>query len=138
MNTVKNYDNLMKNNPKYAIFAYNNPPKLEKEVTINFERHVKQLIKFHDKRRRGVFHLEMDALFMEMLMTWSHYPRAYAEKYADDDSTMRMDKLMQDNWIEIGKGLHAMLDHETGGLDCGSISHNMNELAKLQEIKLFE
>ncbi len=57
-----------------------------------------------------------------MLTGWEMYAKAHRERY---ESGIGEDGTLGDYWAEIGLNIKRLLDGETNGWDCGSLSHNI-------------
>lgn len=62
-----------------------------------------------------------------MLTGWEQYADAHRERY---DQPVGWDFAIGTWWGEAGLAIKRLLDGEVGGLDCGSLSHNI--LAKME------
>ena len=59
-----------------------------------------------------------------LLGAWEAYAKACHAEYDDTDDT-QMDYVIGPYWAEVGLAIKRLLDGDTGGLDCGSIAHNI-------------
>lgn len=64
----------------------------------------------------------MACAMIDMLTGWELYAAAHKERY---ESGIGEDYCLGEYWAEIGLGIKRLLDGETGGLDCGSLAHNI-------------
>jgi len=54
-----------------------------------------------------------------MLRAWCAYAEEHREKFESD---IGHDYLLGPHWARLGKALHGLLNGDTGGLDCGTLS----------------
>ena len=57
-----------------------------------------------------------------MLVGWEEYAASHKKWY---ESPIGDDHVLGPYWAETGLAMKRLLDGETGGLDCGSIGHNI-------------
>lgn len=58
----------------------------------------------------------------KLLEGWETYAHAHRTRY---DGSIGQDYVLGDHWAQIGLSIKALLDGETRGLDCGSLSGNI-------------
>lgn len=59
-----------------------------------------------------------ESTVVRMLSAWAGYAKAHREKF---ESTIGEDYVLGPAWEEIGLGIRALLNGETGRLDCGTL-----------------
>jgi hypothetical protein len=69
---------------------------------------------------------------IKMLDGWQDYAKSHEVRY---ESPIGDDYVIGVYWAELGLAIKRLLDGETGGLDCGSISHNVLALLSEQGFK---
>jgi hypothetical protein len=101
------------------ILKYRGP---EKQDCVAFQQH---------KKEHGAWSDSLHGMALRrMLVGWAAYAVAYRLRFG---SPIGSDGVLGDEWAMIGRGLLGLLDGETGGWDCGSISQNIRETMKANE-----
>lgn len=72
---------------------------------------------------------KVSAALVAMLKGWEGYADAHRTRYETGIGT---DYVLGDYWAEMGLCIKRLLDGETGGLDCGSIAHNIIEAIRAE------
>lgn len=63
-------------------------------------------------------HLQFEQPIVAMLQGWAKYAEDHKARY---ESNIGDDGVLSDPWKEIGLGIRALLNGETGRLDCGTL-----------------
>jgi hypothetical protein len=74
-----------------------------------------------------------------MLRGWEAYAAAHRARYSEDDTDcggIGDDYVIGPYWAEVGIAIHRLLDGDTGGFDCGSISGNIHKLIQSEGLTL--
>lgn len=68
----------------------------------------------------------------KMLEGWEEYAKAERDAYSDGDDVYRQgdNYVYGGHWANIGFCIKRLLDGETGGWDCGSLSGNITEIVE--------
>ena len=59
-----------------------------------------------------------ESAIVGMIDAWATYADKHRMRY---DSGIGADHVLGDSWMEIGRGIRALLNGETGRLDCGTL-----------------
>lgn len=62
-----------------------------------------------------------------LLLGWEEYAYAHQKEFG---SLIGDDGVLGEHWTDIARGIHGLLDGNTGGWDAGSIDHNLREILK--------
>jgi hypothetical protein len=109
----------------YRVLQYVGPAKnSDGQETVNYSQHMGAVI----RGRSNALGLAM----RKMLEGWEDYAREHKARY---DSKIGEDGALGRYWAETGLAIKRLLDGETGGLDCGSIAHNITALIQEQGFK---
>ncbi len=92
------------------------------QITVSYDQHKKAL-----RSPSGVAWA-----IAGMLAGWAEYAKNHKERYA---STIGDDYVLGPAWAEAGFAIKRLLDGETGGLDCGSLSRNIVSAIEEQGFK---
>lgn len=71
---------------------------------------------------RALPSLTLQGSVAHMAYAWEQYAQAHADRYG---SNIGEDAVIGDAWLALGKSILGLLDGDTGGLDCGSLSHGI-------------
>ncbi len=90
------------------------------QVTVNASEHQRAIAGKTNAHGRAV---------MQLLQAWDRYAVAHESRY---ETPIGTDGVMGPYWAEVGLAIKRLLDGETGGLDCGSLAHNITAAIEAQ------
>lgn len=77
------------------------------------DRHVKAI-----RAAIGGANLDHEGSLVRMIDAWATYADAHAKRY---ESSIGADGVLGDEWEAMGRAIRALLNGETGRLDCGTL-----------------
>lgn len=111
--------------PIYEVTRFVGPTTNDKgETTVAYSEHRKAV---HGSPN------ELGRSLRDMLHAWESYRDAHKDRY---ESRIGDDYVLGDYWAETGLAIKRLLDGETGGLDCGSLSANITNMIEAEGFKI--
>lgn len=99
---------------------HGSPKNSDGQLTVNAAQH------------RNALAGRTDAHGRALIAAWEAYADAHRERFEDNIGN---DFVLGAYWAEVGLAIKRLLDGETGGLDCGSIAHNITAAIEAQDFK---
>lgn len=108
-----------------AILDYVGPvANADGQETVNYREHFNAT---HRGKANG-----FGMALIKMLLGWEQYAATHHKRY---EGPIGSDGVMGKYWAEAGLAMKRLLDGDTGGLDCGSIAHNITSAIEAQGFK---
>lgn len=89
----------------------------------------------HFHHRRAVTEHRTNATgraLRKLLDGWQQYAQAHESRFED---TIGNDYVIGPYWADVGLAIKRLLDGDTGGIDAGSVAHNIVEMIHAQGIE---
>jgi hypothetical protein len=74
----------------------------------------------------------LEAPIVRMIAAWAEYADSHRRCY---ESSIGEDYVLGEAWVTLARGIHALLDGETGRLDCGTLSTFIHDTLKAEGIE---
>lgn len=106
------------------VFTYRGPTaNSDGQETVNASQHRRALEGRTNSHGRAL---------VAMLAAWEQYSDAHRARF---DDGIGQDYVIGPYWAEVGLAIKRLLDGETGGLDCGSLAHNITAMIEAEGFK---